>query len=66
MEIPIDSGQGPVKAVRTELYQSLLKRVNHIGLSIKSNNISAIVCYEKLDFERFAHCGKCILELKSK
>jgi GNAT superfamily N-acetyltransferase len=58
--------QGLAKAACARLCQSLLQTVEHIGLNVKTDNTSAIVCYEKLGFERLALYEECMLEMKGK
>lgn len=43
--------KGYGKRVVAKLCQSLMKKVDHIGLVVKSDNIAAISTYEKLGFE---------------
>jgi ribosomal protein S18 acetylase RimI-like enzyme len=36
--------------------------VEHIGLNVKADNLSAIRCYRRLGFERAAVYQECLLE----
>ncbi|MEW6685134.1 MAG: GNAT family N-acetyltransferase [Candidatus Edwardsbacteria bacterium] len=44
-------GKGLVKSVTAKLCKSLMKTVSDVGLNVKTDNLSAIVCYKKLGFE---------------
>lgn len=55
-------GQGLAKAACAKLCLSLSQTVDHIGLNVKADNASAIVCYENLGFERVASYEECLLE----
>ncbi|MHC4104953.1 MAG: GNAT family N-acetyltransferase, partial [Planctomycetota bacterium] len=44
-------GKGYGRIVTAQLCKSLLNKIDHIGLNVKSDNKSAIRCYEKLEFE---------------
>lgn len=44
-------GKGLGKSVTAKLCKSLMKTVDHIGLNVNTDNISAVVCYKKLGFE---------------
>lgn len=57
-------GQGLGTLVCAKLCQALLKTVEHIGLNVKADNLSAIACYRKLGFERVATYEEFALELK--
>ncbi len=57
-------GQGLATVVCAKLCQELLQTVNHIGLNVKVDNISAIACYSKLGFEPVATYEEYSLELK--
>ena len=43
--------KGYGKKTTAQLCRSLLNSVEHIGLNVKTDNLSAIKCYEKLGFE---------------
>lgn len=47
-------GQGLGTAVCAKLGQALLQTVDHIGLNVKADNLSALSCYTKLGFEPIA------------
>jgi predicted GNAT family acetyltransferase len=57
-------GQGLATVVCAKLCQELSQTVNHIGLNVKVDNISAIACYSKLGFEPVASYEEYSLELK--
>lgn len=59
-------GQGLAKAACAKLCQSLLPTADHIGLNVKADNTSAIVCYQRLGFEPLALYEECMLEMKRK
>src|SRR5207248_2709826 len=44
-------GRGLATAVCAKLCQELLRTVDHIGLNVKADNVSAIACYKRLGFE---------------
>lgn len=58
---PAFRGQGLGTAVIAKLCQMLLPTVEHIGLNVKADNASAIVCYTKLGFEPIAKYEECFL-----
>jgi ribosomal protein S18 acetylase RimI-like enzyme len=47
------------------LCQSLLEKVEHVGLNVKADNDAAIACYRKLGFEVVAPYGEFTVEQKS-
>jgi len=51
--------------VTARVCKSLLRDIDHIGLNVKADNISAIGCYERLGFEIIDSYGEFNLELKS-
>lgn len=54
-------GQGLAVAVTAKLCKSLSPTVDHIGLNVKAENMSALSCYERLGFERIASYQECSL-----
>lgn len=58
-------GKGYGKIVTARVCESLLSEIDHIGLNVKADNTSAIVCYEKLGFEVIGSYGEFEVELKS-
>jgi GNAT superfamily N-acetyltransferase len=58
-------GRGYGKTVTARVCQSLLRDIEHIGLNVKADNISAIKCYERLGFEVINSYGEFEVELKS-
>jgi ribosomal protein S18 acetylase RimI-like enzyme len=58
-------GRGYGKTVTARVCQSLLHDIEHIGLNVKADNISAIKCYERLGFEVINSYGEFEVELKS-
>ncbi len=57
-------GRGYGRAVTARVCKSLLREIDHIGLNVKSDNTSAIRCYEKLGFEAIGSFGEFEVELK--
>lgn len=57
-------GRGLATVVCAKLCQELLYKLDHIGLNVKSDNISAIACYQNLGFEQVATYNEYSLELK--
>jgi predicted GNAT family acetyltransferase len=57
-------GQHLAKTVCAKLCRSLLPAVDHIGLNVKADNLSAIRCYEQLGFECIAPYEEYTLELQ--
>ena len=58
-------GRGYGKVVTGQVCKSLLKEIDHIGLNVKADNISAIRCYEQLGFEVIRCYGEFNVELKN-
>jgi predicted GNAT family acetyltransferase len=58
-------GKGYGRIVTAQLCKSLLNKIDHIGLNVKSDNKSAIRCYEKLGFEAIGSFGEFEVELKT-
>ena len=58
-----DRGYG--KTVTARVCKSLLSEIDHIGLNVKSDNASAIKCYEKLGFKIVGSFGEYEVELKT-
>lgn len=56
-------GQHLAMRVCAKLCQSLLQTIDHIGLNVKADNISAIHCYEQLGFACIAQYEEYTLEL---
>jgi len=56
-------GSGLGKAVTARLCRSLSKKVDHIGLNVKSDNRIAISMYEKLGFEVIGSYAEYMVEL---
>ena len=62
---PSMRGRGMSRAVCARLCQSLMHNgVEHIGLSVKTDNASAIACYTTLGFEKILEHGAYMLEWK--
>jgi predicted GNAT family acetyltransferase len=57
--------KGYGRLVTARLCQSLLEKVEHIGLNVKADNDAAIACYRKLGFEIIAPYGELTVEQKS-
>ncbi len=51
---PDQRGHGHAAAVTARICRHLMPTVDHIGLNVKSDNLAAIRCYERLGFERSA------------
>ena len=58
-------GRGYGTTVTAKVCKSLLREIDHIGLNVKADNISAIKCYEKLGFEVIDSYSEFEVELKS-
>jgi ribosomal protein S18 acetylase RimI-like enzyme len=63
--LPALRGQGLGQEVTAATCLNLLKRVDHIGLNVRTDNTSAIACYEKLGFEKAAVYEEFMLEASS-
>ena len=62
---PSMRGRGMSRAACARLCQSLMHNgVEHIGLSVKTDNASAIACYTTLGFEKIIEHGAYMLEWK--
>ncbi len=61
---PDHRGKGLASKVTARLCQSLLQTVDHVGLNVKTDNRSAIGCYERLGFEPIATYEECMLEAR--
>jgi GNAT superfamily N-acetyltransferase len=57
-------GRGYGTIVTARVCQSLLRDIDHIGLNVKADNISAIKCYERLGFEVVGSYGEFEVEFK--
>jgi len=51
---PRHRNRGCARLVTARLCQSLLEKVEHIGLNVKADNEAAITCYTRLGFETIA------------
>lgn len=56
-------GQGIATAACARLCRELSRTVDHIGLNVKADNVSAIASYRKLGFEPIATYEECSVEL---
>lgn len=63
--LPELRGQGWGTIVCAKLCRALLQTVNHIGLNVKADNLSALASYRKLGFEPIAEYEECTLHLRS-
>jgi GNAT superfamily N-acetyltransferase len=62
---PSMRGRGLSRATCARLCQALMQNgVEHIGLSVKTDNASAIACYTTLGFEKIVEHGAYMLEWK--
>ncbi|MGC9366446.1 MAG: GNAT family N-acetyltransferase [bacterium] len=59
---PLWRGQGWGTAVTARLCRSLLQSVKVIGLNVKSDNLAAVSCYEKLGFEIIAEFDEFVVK----
>jgi ribosomal protein S18 acetylase RimI-like enzyme len=57
-------GQGLGTIVCAKLCRELLASVDHVGLNVKADNLSALASYRKLGFEPIAEYEECALELQ--
>ncbi|NIP23382.1 MAG: GNAT family N-acetyltransferase [Phycisphaerae bacterium] len=55
-------GKGYGTAVTAGVCKSLLREIDHVGLNVKTDNTSAIRCYEKLGFEILDSYGEYEVE----
>jgi RimJ/RimL family protein N-acetyltransferase len=62
---PVLRGRGLARKVCARLTRSLLKKVDHVGLNVKADNLGAIAAYERLGFERIATYEECLLVARS-
>jgi GNAT superfamily N-acetyltransferase len=62
---PSHRRRGYGRLVSARLCQSLLEKVEHIGLNVKADNEMAICCYRKLGFEVVASYGEFMIQLES-
>ena len=60
--LPAFRNRGYGKRVTVKLCQSLLQEGIDIGLNVKSDNLSAINCYEKIGFEIIASYGEYLVQ----
>jgi GNAT superfamily N-acetyltransferase len=56
--------RGYARQVTARLCQSVIEKVEHIGLNVKANNDAAIACYAGLGFEIIAPYGEFTLSAK--
>ena len=59
---PAHRNKGYAQLVTARLCQSLLEKVEHIGLNVKADNAAALACYQKLGFEIIAPYGEFTIE----
>ncbi len=62
---PAHRNKGYAKLVTARLCQSLVEKVDHIGLNVKADNNAAITCYRGLGFEIVAPYGEFTIESKA-
>ena len=62
---PAHRNRGYGKLVMARLCQSLLEKVEHLGLNVKTDNTAAITCYRKLGFDTVASYAEFTIEKKS-
>jgi GNAT superfamily N-acetyltransferase len=62
---PAYRNKGYGKLVTARLCQSLLEKVEHVGLNVKADNDAAMACYRRLGFEIIAPYGEFTVERKS-
>jgi predicted GNAT family acetyltransferase len=63
---PAYRNRGYATLVTARLCQSLLEKIDHIGLNVKSDNAPALACYTRLGFEIVAPYGEFTIERKEK
>lgn len=61
---PSYRNRGYASRVTAKTCQELLNRVSHVGLNVKADNAAAVVCYEKLGFEKIASYNEYMIERK--
>jgi predicted GNAT family acetyltransferase len=61
---PEHRGQGLGSLVCARLCQELLHTVDHIGLNVRADNVSALVCYERLGFRRIVQYEEIMCSAK--
>jgi RimJ/RimL family protein N-acetyltransferase len=57
-------GQGLATIATAKLCQELRQHIEHIGLNVLANNVSAIACYKKLGFEEVGRYGEWMVRSK--
>jgi len=62
---PSHRHRGYGRLVTARLCQSLLEKVEHIGLNVKVDNKAAISCYQEMGFEVIARYGEFMIQKKS-
>jgi predicted GNAT family acetyltransferase len=63
---PDHRNKGYGKLVTARLCQSLLEKVEHIGLNVKTDNIAALTCYRNLGFDTAASYAEFTIERRSR
>ena len=61
---PAARNRGCGTIVTAKLCRSLLEKVDHVGLNVRTDNRSAIFCYEKLGFRTAASYGEYLFEMR--
>jgi predicted GNAT family acetyltransferase len=56
--------RGYARQVMARLCQSVLEKVEHVGLNVKADNDAAIACYARLGFEIIAPYGEFTMTAK--
>ena len=62
---PAHRNKGCGTLVTARLCQSLLEKVEHIGLNVKADNVAALACYKKLGFQIVAPYGEFTVNTNS-
>lgn len=63
---PDHRNKGYGKLVTARLCQSLLEKVEHVGLNVKTDNVAALTCYRKLGFDTAASYAEFTIEKRSR
>jgi predicted GNAT family acetyltransferase len=59
---PDHRGPGHARTAVRSLCAGIRRQVDHIGLNVKADNVSAIRCYEALGFDVIGRYEECMVE----